>query len=270
MRKRPPLTTVRFTGSHTSIEDVRREVLRVVARQKRGGPRDVSRFSEEIASLLASVLEFQPEWKTSPCVYRVARLETDEGIVPFEDNVVLPDVKHTYELVIEMLGHIRAQKDLDPVRMPLFLHPDEIVLAVQPPPPEEPENGYRPTVVQPEWEHRPRRPRRLRRRPSWTKTRQAVLDRDDWTCQQCGATKDLHLYRLDGGRDEFDPAAYVTLCRHCLLRTERGKAAPQAEWQGLRPEDASNIRSQLALVFQKGKIKWIGFVFDRNYVVLED
>lgn len=270
MRKRPMLSTVPFRRSHASIDDVRREVLRVVSRQKPGGPRDVSRFSEEIDSLLASVSEYRPEWEASPCVYRVARLETDQGIASFEDNVVLPDVKHTLELVVEMLGHIRAQNDLAPAKMPLFLNPDEIALAIQPPPPELEERGYRSAPPQPELVRNPRRSRRLGRRPSPEKTRRAVLERDEWKCQKCGATKDLHLHRLDGERDRHDPAAYVTMCRHCVLLTERGKGAPRAAWQGLHPEHATNIRSQLALVFQKGKIEWIGFVFGTDYVVLED
>jgi hypothetical protein len=201
-------------------------------------------------------------------VHRVALLETNRGVVPFEDLVVLPDVKHTYELMLEMLGHIRAQKGLEPVTMPLFLQPDEIELALRAPAPGEADDGLLPLSPEPELRGRRRRPRPARR-PSWMKTRLAVLDRDDWKCRRCGAKKDLHLHRVDAERGEHDPDAYVTLCRACLVRSERREAASRAEWHGLRPEDASSIRSQLALVFQRAELQHVGFVFGRTYEVFE-
>jgi hypothetical protein len=261
---------VKTAGAGASLDELREAVRRVVGKQKRGSSRDLSAYGVEIESLLASISEVRPDWRASPCVHRVARLDTTLGVVPFEDLVVLPDVKHTYELMLEMLGHIRAQKGLEPVTMPLFLQPDEIALALRDPAPDEIEDGFDPSAARPEPEPR-RRWRRPRpaRRPSWTKTRLAVLDRDDWNCRRCGAKRDLHLHRVDAERDEHDPDAYVTLCRACLVRIERRDAGSRAEWHGLRPEDASSIRSQLALVFQRDELQHVGFVFDRAYEVLE-
>jgi hypothetical protein len=268
VRKRSRLS---FKGSDASIDDVRSEVLRVVARQKQGGPADLSRFSDEIDLLLASISDFRPEWVASPCVYRLARLETSRGIVPFEDNVLLPDVKHTYELAIEMLGHIRAQKDLPPVKMPLFLHPDEIALALRPVQ-SEPASATRWfSVAEKELVPiSPRRQRRLIRRPDWANTRRATLDRDNWECRKCGAPKDLHLYRVDEMYDEYDPAGYVTLCRRCLPPEAQRTAYRSTTAFDLGHEDVSQIRSQLVLIFQRGAIEWVGFVFGKDYEVLEN
>ena len=247
-----------------NVDDVRGEILRVIARQKEGAPHDLSAFDDEINSLEAAISEFHPEWTASPCVYRVARLETGQGIVPLEDNVLLPDVKHTYELAIEMLGHIRAQKDLPPVKMPLFLHPDEIALALRPVQPAQtrlslPEKELVPIS--------PRRQRRLIRRQDWSDTRRATLDRDDWECRKCDALKDLHLYRVDETRDQYDPAGYVTLCRRCLPPETQRMAYRST--RDLEPEDVRQIRSQLALIFQKGSIERVGFVLGKEYTVLE-
>jgi hypothetical protein len=255
-------------GAGATLDALRREVQRVVARQKRGSPRDLSAHGDELDALLASISEIRPEWGASPCVHRVARIETERGVLPFEDLVVLPDVKHTYELMLEMLGHIRAQKGLRPVTMPLFLQPDEIALALHAPAPEGLEEELPPPAAEPAPSSRRRRQRRPRR-PSWEKTRLAVLDRDDWRCRRCGATRDLHLHRVDEERDEHDPDAFITLCRACVLRIERRESASQAEWHGLRPEDASHIRSQLALVFQRAELQRVGCVFGRTYAVLE-
>ena len=252
-----------------NVDDVRGEILRVVARQKQGTPSDLSAFSDEINSLGAAISEFHPEWKVSPCVYRVARLETEQGIVPFEDNVLLPDVKHTYELAIEMLGHIRTQKDLPPVKMPLFLHPVEIVLALRP---VQPEQMSAMTLSLPEKELMPispKRQRRLIRRQDWSETRRATLDRDDWECRKCDALKDLHLYRVDETQDQYDPAGYVTLCRRCLPAKTQRTASWSTGGRDLEPEDVRQIRSQLALIFQKGSIERVGFVLGKEYTVLE-
>jgi hypothetical protein len=39
---------------------------------------------------------------------------------------------------------------------------------------------------------------------------------------------------------------------------------------GRFPYGTTNIISQIAVVFQKGKIKYVGIVFDRNYVLLQN
>lgn len=116
--------------------DVRREIQKVVARQKRGSPDDLSGFQQEIDALLSSI-EFHDEWKKAPCVFRAAHVNYDDGNTLATvgdssrrrmhlDNVVLPDIKHDIDLVIKMLNHMRVQKGLAEVKMPLFIQPDEI------------------------------------------------------------------------------------------------------------------------------------------------
>lgn len=142
------------------VQDVKREINRIVSRQKPGSKDDLTPFQHEIQDLL-SFSEFHPEWIKSPAVFRVARME---GAGTYTDSIALPDVKHDLELVIKMLNHMRGQKGLPTVNMPLFVQPDEIALA----------------------------------------------------------------------------------------RTDLGK-----------------IISQLAIVFQKGAVMWVGFVFGRDYVLLQ-
>ena len=151
------------------IAEVKLEVNKIVGRQKRGTRDDLSPFRHEIDELLSSFSEFRPEWKKSPAVFRIARVDAG-GVQFYSDNIMLPDVKHDLELVAKMLNHMREQKGLAAVKMPLFVQPDEISLA------------------------------------------------------------------YGEGRSAF----------------REGK-----------------IVSQLAIVFQKGAIMWIGFVFGRDYVLLQ-
>ncbi len=56
--------------------------------------------------------------------------------------------------------------------------------------------------------------------PRWQKKRLTILDRDAFTCRQCGATtKTLHVHHLDyiHGRApwEYPDGALVTLCEAC-------------------------------------------------------
>jgi hypothetical protein len=43
-----------------------------------------------------------------------------------------------------------------------------------------------------------------------------------------------------------------------------------AHKEGRFPYGRTNIISQIAVVFQKGKIKYVGIVIDRNYVLLQN
>jgi hypothetical protein len=43
-----------------------------------------------------------------------------------------------------------------------------------------------------------------------------------------------------------------------------------AHKEGRFPYERTKIISQIAVVFQKGKIKYVGIVFDRNYVLLQN
>lgn len=153
------------------VQEVKREINKIVGRQKPGSKDDLSPFKHEIEELLSSFSEFYPEWKKSPAVFRIARVDDDgSGVRAYTENIMLPDVKHDLELVVKMLNHTREQKGLPQVSMPLFVQPDEIALA------------------------------------------------------------------------------------HREGRT------------GLRGD---HIVSQLAIVFQKGAVMWVGFVFGRDYVLLQ-
>lgn len=111
-----------------STEQVRNEIRRIVARQKKGSIDDLTSFGAEIDKLLLQ-LEFKPDWKKLPVVARVAMLDIEGKTIPFNQDVVLPNTKHDLELVIRMLNYLREQKKLSAVKMPLFIQPDEISLA---------------------------------------------------------------------------------------------------------------------------------------------
>ncbi|MDQ3874160.1 MAG: HNH endonuclease [Actinomycetota bacterium] len=242
-------------------------MIKVVERRRRGAD-DLARFEPEIEALLASFSEFLPEWKECPAVFRVARVETEGGTVPFLDNVVLPDVKHNLDLVLEMLNYIREQRGLPSIAMPLFVQPDEIALALRQPRTAATERpGALPTGAERAAGH----PRGFRSRRKREKTRRLVLERDGWRCTRCGAANDLHLHIAGGGRRADDPEAYVTLCRRCHLEADGQAplAAPASFHLRYRDEVGPvPIRSQLALVFQRSSITWVGFVFGRDYVLL--
>lgn len=257
---------LRRTRLPESLEDVRSEIDRAVSRQKAGDAGDLWMHRDEIDRLVAALSDFQPEWTVSPCVHQLAILETRHGQAPFENTVSLPDVKHTYEQVLEMLNHIRAQRELPSVTMPLFLYPDDIAVALTPIDP------VSPSAVLAELPERnlvkisDRRRRKVLRRQDWAETRRAVLDRDDWQCRKCGQPRDLELYRVDESLADHDIEAYVTLCRACQPPETR-----EVLFRGrrLEPADVVRIRSQLALQFQGGRLERIGFVLGDEYTVLK-
>ena len=111
-----------------STEQVKNEVRRTVARQKKGSRDDLTPFSAEIDKLL-SYVEFKLEWKKLPIVARVALVESGEKSIPYVEDVALPNTKHDLDLVIKMLNYMREQNKLNAVKMPLFVQPDEIALA---------------------------------------------------------------------------------------------------------------------------------------------
>lgn len=270
----------------TTIDEVKREIVHVVERQKPGTPQDLSVHREEIDALLASFSEFLPEWRAAPSVFRVARLEVGEahlpgtpwhyraGIVPVFDNTVLPDVKHELAMIVQMLNFIREKRGLREIKMPLFLQPDEILDAIR----SQQDRGdeYAPRARAGEPLETPDTGRRARSRLNREQLRRAVHDRHGWSCRECGATLDLHLHRIAGAYADDDPEGYVTLCRPCLLRAEGGGlklgAAPTARGFDLEDESALDdltIRSQLAVVFHKAAIAWVGFVFGKRFFLLK-
>ena len=131
------------------LNSVRNEVERIIAKQRSGSPYDVSPFKPRIEELLDSISDFNLDWNNLPVVFRIARIvksssttqqhdvssndnDTDsggEGIITYQENIVLPDTKHDLELVTKMLNYMREQKKLKRTDMPLFIHPDEILLA---------------------------------------------------------------------------------------------------------------------------------------------
>jgi hypothetical protein len=133
---------------HKDLKDlnsVKNEVERIIGKQKSGSPYDLSPFKITIEELLNSISGFNPDWNKLPVVFRIARIvnigstqpydfkgnndNNSEGVITYQENVVLPDTKHDLELVIKMLNYMREQKKLKRASMPLFIHPDEILFA---------------------------------------------------------------------------------------------------------------------------------------------
>lgn len=111
--------------------EVRSEIRKIVARQKKGSADDLAAFSGEIEELLA-LLDFKPEWHRLPVVARALRIDGAEApgrITPYSEDVILPDTKHDLQLVVMMLNYMRERNQLPAVRQPLFVQPDEISLA---------------------------------------------------------------------------------------------------------------------------------------------
>jgi hypothetical protein len=127
------------------VDQVREEIRKIVSKQKRGSPYDLSRWQNEIGDLLLHTQYFDPRWKSVPIIFRIAKIRTQgsskirkdhsvtsytpngEGIISYySEDILLPDVTHDLELVIKMLNYMRGQKGLLPVEMPLFLQPSDI------------------------------------------------------------------------------------------------------------------------------------------------
>jgi hypothetical protein len=129
------------------LDSVRNEVERIIAKQKSGSPYDISQFKASIEELLDSISDFNLDWNNLPVVFRIARIvkgsttlqydlsasnasKSDSGgVITYQENIVLPDTKHDLELVLKMLNYMREQKKLKRTNMPLFIHPDEILIA---------------------------------------------------------------------------------------------------------------------------------------------
>jgi hypothetical protein len=130
------------------LNSVKDEVWRIIAKQKLGSAYDLSPFKGMIEQLLDSISEFSLDWNKKPVVFRIARIVkcgttqrydvstnnannniSPECLFTYQENIVLPDTKHDLELVIKMLNYLRGQKKLKRINMPLFIHPDELLLA---------------------------------------------------------------------------------------------------------------------------------------------
>jgi hypothetical protein len=130
------------------LESVKTEVRRIIAKQKSGSPYDISPFKGRIEEILDSMSEFNPEWNKLPVVFRIAKIVKKstqqyelsagnnnnrsidgEDVVTYQENIVLPDTNHDLDLVIKMLNYMREKKKLKRANMPLFIQPDELVIA---------------------------------------------------------------------------------------------------------------------------------------------
>ena len=127
------------------LDSVKKEVERIIAKQKSSSPYDLSSYKITIEELLNSISGFNADWNKLPVVFRIARIakissdhrydfgsnnkNNSLSVNTYQENIVLPDTKHNLELVIKMLNHMREQKKLKSAVMPLFIHPDEILLA---------------------------------------------------------------------------------------------------------------------------------------------
>ncbi len=241
-------------GRVRDSDDVRAR-LRALADKRARRDDEFAAHAGEAERLIEELGEFEPMWRRFRVVERTVEVETTTGSTVFRETIVLPDVKHNFDLVLSMLNYFRAQKELPEAQMPLFVQPDEIGWTYR--------EGVRchcdeeRSLVA-----RGRSLKRAGRRgiKRWQKLRWKVLDRDDWKCQVCGIEKDVHVHRRDPDAGDRDVAAYVTLCRtHHLVPA--GPDVPD-------PDTVERIRSQLAVVFQHGRIDWAGFVFGGHYYLL--
>ena len=134
-----------FRKSLKDLNSVKMEVERIITKQKSSSPYDLSSYKITIEELLNSISGFNADWNRLPVVFRIvriAKISSDHrydfsgnkknnryGVNTYQENIVLPDTKHNLEMVIRMLNHMREQKKLKRADMPLFIHPDEILLA---------------------------------------------------------------------------------------------------------------------------------------------
>ena len=115
----------------SDIEEVKGQILKIISKQDRDRQSSQIPSMREVQELLSEFSEFNPKWKKFPVLFRIARIKISDhiGTRSFQENVELPDVKHDLDLIIKMLNHMRQQKNLKAVKMPLFINPDEIYLA---------------------------------------------------------------------------------------------------------------------------------------------
>ncbi|MDQ5868578.1 MAG: hypothetical protein M3530_02490 [Thermoproteota archaeon] len=113
------------------IDEVKGQILKIISKRDRDSLSSPMPSTREVQDLLSEFSEFNPKWKKFPILYRIARIKISDpiGTTAFQENVELPDVKHDLDLIIKMLNHMRQQKNLKAVKMPLFINPDEIYLA---------------------------------------------------------------------------------------------------------------------------------------------
>ena len=98
------------------------------------------------------------------------------------------------------------------------------------------------------------------RDPRWQKKRLKILERDDWTCQNCLDTdRPLnvhHKYYIKGCDPwEYPPEALVTLCEGCHVIEKEGRAEQERQLlQALRLHFFTEDIDNLAQYFNQAKL----------------
>jgi hypothetical protein len=112
--------------------DVKKEISKIILKEQHATETYLNVSSVDIEKLLSELKEFNDKWNALPVVCRIARVKISEDctkILTFYENLEMPDIKHDIELIVNMLNHMREQKNLKRTDMALFIHPDEINLA---------------------------------------------------------------------------------------------------------------------------------------------
>jgi 5-methylcytosine-specific restriction endonuclease McrA len=64
----------------------------------------------------------------------------------------------------------------------------------------------------------------------WTKElRQAIRQRDNFTCQLCGKYPAFHIHHIDYNKENCEPENLITLCHNCHSKTNHNREY----WKGL-------------------------------------
>jgi len=53
---------------------------------------------------------------------------------------------------------------------------------------------------------------------SWTEISQYIKERDNYICQECGATEELRSHHIDYDKQNCDPSNLICLCNSCNMK----------------------------------------------------
>jgi hypothetical protein len=109
---------------------IKNDIIKIISKNKNDLPEDFEQFIAKVEGLLSYFPEYRSEWRNRT-VFRMVKTETlnQSHVEIYYENISLPDVKHDLDLVLKMLNHIREKNNLEKVKMPLFVQPDELFLA---------------------------------------------------------------------------------------------------------------------------------------------
>lgn len=121
---------IHFLGKPQSSVVIKKEIIRIINKNSKDIPEDFVEYIARVEELLSYFPEYRPEWRNRT-VFRLAKAQTlnrtQEKV--YYENISLPDVKHDLDLILKMLNYIREKRNLEKVKMPLFIQPDELSLA---------------------------------------------------------------------------------------------------------------------------------------------